>query len=122
MRPDKTRPTYSLFFPAAAASLDAVWQPPADVYRTRKGWLVKLDLAGVRPEDVQVSVSGDRLTVRGARRDWCLQEGCSHYQMEIRYSAFERCLTLPCDLDHARVSAEHRHGMLLIEVQPEGPK
>jgi len=42
--------------------------------------------------------------------------------MEIAYSSFERSLTLPCDLEHARVSAEHRFGMLLIEVLPEGAK
>jgi HSP20 family protein len=122
MRPDKIRQTFSLFFPAAEAAHDTAWHPPADVYRTRTGWLVKLDLAGVRPEDVEVHVSGDRLTVRGTRRDWCLQEGYCHYQMEISYSQFERSLTLPCDLEHARVSAEHRLGMLLIDVQLEGAK
>jgi HSP20 family protein len=122
MRPDKTRPTYSLFFPAAEAAHTTAWHPSADVYRTRRGWLVKLDLAGVRPEDVQVSVGGNRLTVRGTRRDWCLQEGYSHYQMEISYSHFERSLTLPCDLGNARVSADHRHGMLLIDIQLEGEK
>jgi HSP20 family protein len=122
MRPDKIRQRWSLFFPAAEAVSDTAWHPPADVYRTQAGWLVKLDLAGVRPEDVQVSVSGNRLTVRGSRRDCSVQEGCSHYQMEIAYSQFERSLTLPCDLDRARVSAEHRHGMLLIDVQLQGEK
>jgi HSP20 family protein len=120
MRPDRIRQLQSLFFPIAETARAGTWQPAADVYRTRQGWLVKLDLAGVRPEDVQVSAQGSRLTVRGTRRDWSLQEGCCHYQMEIAYSHFERSLTLPCDLEHARVSAEHRHGMLLIEVQLEG--
>jgi HSP20 family protein len=122
MRPDRIRKLQSLFFPAADTARAGAWQPSADVYRTRQGWLVKLDLAGVRPEDVQISVQGNRLSVRGTRRDWSLQEGHCHYQMEIAYSRFERSLTLPCDLEHARVSAEHRHGMLLIEVQLEGAK
>ena len=39
--------------------------------------------------------------------------------MEIAYSHFERSLTLPADLDRARVTAEHRHGMLLVHVEPE---
>ena len=42
--------------------------------------------------------------MRGSRRDWCLEEGCHQYQMEISYSRFERCLTLPTDLERARVS------------------
>src|SRR5262249_32001761 len=66
----------------AAEERGEAWQPPADVYRTRGGWLVKLDLAGVRPEDVQVSVSGPLLTVRGMRRDFTASEDCCCYQME----------------------------------------
>jgi len=119
MRPDLVRVMQSLFLPAAEAARGAAWHPPADVYRTPGGWLVKLDLAGVRPEDVEVTAGGRQLTVRGTRRDWCLEEGCSQYQMEIAYSHFERSLTLPADLDRARVTAEHRHGMLLVHVEPE---
>ena len=120
MRPDRIRQLQSLFFPFAETARAGAWQPSADVYRTRQGWLVKLDLAGVRPEDVQVSVQGNRLTVRGTRRDWSLQEGCSHYQMEIAYSRFERSLTLPVSLEQTRITAEHRQGMLLIHIRPEG--
>jgi HSP20 family protein len=119
MAQDLIRFMQSLFPPAGKPGSTGVWQPPADIYRTRRGWLVKLDLAGVRPEDVQVTVHGDCLTVRGIRRDCSLEEGCRHYQMEIAYSTFERSLTLPVNLDRARVEAEHRQGMLLIHIRPE---
>jgi HSP20 family protein len=105
--------------PGPQAPRGAAWQPPADVYRTRYGWLIKFDLAGVRPEDVEVSVSGSRLTVRGVRRDLSLEEGCQYYQMEIAYSRFERSLTLPINLQDARIEAEHRYGLLLVYVRPE---
>ncbi len=108
-----------LFFPAARAVTDVVWQPPTDVYRTRRGWLVKVDLAGVRPEDVELTVSGNRLTVRGTRRDSCVEEGCCHYLMEISYSHFERTITLPVTLENASLSVEHCHGMLLVTIQLE---
>jgi HSP20 family protein len=103
----------------APAAGDAYWQPPADIYRTPKGWLVKFDLAGVRPEDVELLASGSHLIVRGLRRDWCVEESCRCYHMEISYSHFERSLALPCNLDGARISAEHRHGMLLVRIYPE---
>jgi HSP20 family protein len=119
MANDLIRLMHSLFLPAASAVQEIVWQPPADVYRTRDGWLVKLDLAGVRPEDVQVRVSGSRLTVHGLRRDWCQEEGCRHYQMEISYSEFERTITLPLNLEQMDVTAEHRLGMLLIHIRGE---
>jgi HSP20 family protein len=120
MAHDLIRLTHSLFLPAAQAAREAAWQPSADVYRTRDGWLVKLDLAGVRPGDVEVSAGGGRLTVRGVRHDCCVHEGCCHYQMEISYSRFERSLTLPADLERAQIDAEHRDGMLLIHIHQEG--
>jgi HSP20 family protein len=117
MAQDLIRFMQSFFLPAAQAAGGTAWQPPADVYRTRDGWLVKLDLAGVRPEEVQVSVGGDRLLVRGVRRDWSLEEGCCHYQMEIAYSRFERSITLPVNLERTDICAEHRHGMLLVHIR-----
>ncbi len=107
----------SLILPLAQSLREAHWRPAADVYRTPDGWLVKLDLAGVRPEDVQLSVAGSRITARGVRRDWCVAEGCDHYQMEIAYSRFQRTIELPIDLVDARLSFEYRHGMLLIRVR-----
>jgi HSP20 family protein len=119
MAQDLIRLMQALFLPAAQGCRDAPWSPPADVYQTRQGYLVKLDLAGVRPEDVQLALSGNRMTVRGVRRDFTTEEGCSYYRMEIAYNRFERTLELPCRLEHARVSTDYRDGMLLVYVRPE---
>ena len=108
-----------LFMPAVEAARQRDWQPSVDVYRTRSGWLVKFDLAGVRPEDVEWSVRGSALTVRGVRRDCMIEEGCSHYRMEIAYSRFERQIEIPGDLTTARVSTEHRDGMLIVRIRWE---
>jgi HSP20 family protein len=103
-----------------ALATTPTWQPKTDIYRTAWGWLLKFDLAGVRPEDVQLTRRGNRLGVRGIRRDWCLEEeGCHCYQLEIAYSQFERQVVLPADLQQAKIDAEHRHGMLLVRVQLE---
>lgn len=109
----------SLMAPSAAMTEEGAWQPSADIYRTRDGWLVKFDLAGVRPEDVHLQVEDGHLTIRGMRRDWCVAEGYSCYRMEIAYSHFERSLALPCDLDRAQIVAEHREGMFLLRIQTE---
>lgn len=121
MAGDFIRIKQSFFFlPAAQPTSGPVWEPPTDIYRTRRGWLVKFDLAGVNPEDIQLQLSGSRLTVRGIRRDSCLEEGCHHYQMEISYSRFERAVQLPVLLEQASLAVEHRHGMLLVHIQMEG--
>lgn len=96
------------------------WQPSADVYRTRDGWLLKFDLAGVRPEDVQVTVCGRRVSVSGVRRDLMVEEGCSYYSMEISYNRFQRSLEIPADLERARITLEARDGLLLVRMITEG--
>jgi HSP20 family protein len=122
MGDDLIRLMHSLFRPHPEAVRETIWQPAVDVYQTRDGWLVKFDLAGVRPEDIRVRVAGSDLTVHGTRRDWCLEEGCCHFLMEIAYSRFERTVSLPGNLEQARVTMEHRHGMLLVRVRTEAPQ
>jgi len=96
------------------------WQPSADVYRIPDGWLLKFDLAGVRPADVTVAVKGRRVSVSGVRRDYVMEEGCSYYSMEISYNQFERSLVMPADLANARVTLEARDGLLLVRLITEG--
>lgn len=92
------------------------WQPLIDVYRTLSGWLLKVDLAGVEPKDVTLELKGRCLRIRGQRRDWCLEEGCHFFRMEIAYSHFERLIELPDNLDQASITSEFQHGMLLIRI------
>lgn len=97
------------------------WRPAADVYRTRHGWLVKFDLAGVRPEDISLSIQGRRLILQGCRRDYVTEQDCRCYTMEISYSRFERTIEMPDDLSNARISAEHHEGMVLVRIEEAKP-
>jgi HSP20 family protein len=119
MSRDLIRIMHALFLPAARRYRPALWQTSADVYRTRDGWLVKFDLAGVRPQDLTLSVQGPYLTVEGTRRDCVTQAECNHYQLEISYSSFRRTLELPCDLDQAQLATDYDNGMLLVRIQTE---
>jgi HSP20 family protein len=110
---------HSLFLPAADTFRETHWRPAADVYRTRSGWLVKFDLAGVRPEDIELRARGNALTVSGRRRDCTLEEGCRYHRLEIAYSRFERTVELPFDLDALPINTEYRDGMLLVHIQTE---
>ncbi len=116
MAKDLTRLMHALFLPAAHPCREGQWCPPADVYRTATGWIIKFDLAGVRIEDLSIEVHGNRLRLRGTRRDQSYEEGCYYYQMEIAYSQFERVLDLPCNLQRADIATEYRDGMLLVRI------
>ncbi|HLY72982.1 MAG TPA: Hsp20/alpha crystallin family protein [Planctomycetota bacterium] len=99
---------------------EAPWAPRADLYRTRGGWLIKVDLAGVHPTQIDVALQGSRLIVSGSRRDEVVKEGWQHYQMEITYSRFERVLELPESGEGWSFHSQYRQGMLLIELKREG--
>jgi HSP20 family protein len=109
-------------FPTTGMGPEAVWRPAVDVYRTERGWLLKFDLAGVRPQDVTLKVHGNRLTIQGVRRDLTTEQGCSHYRMEISYSHFERTLELPGTIEPASIATDYRNGMLLVHLTTEADK
>jgi HSP20 family protein len=109
-----------LFLPGAAAQRERGWLPSADIYRSRRGWLIKLDLAGVRQGDVSVNVNGKLLLISGCRRDLVVGRDWNQYSMEISYTRFERAIELPCALERAEISTELSDGMLLIYVIPKG--
>jgi len=114
---DKVQRTSIFFLSRASDFHEAVWMPGVDVYRRPTGWLVKCDLAGIRPEDVAISLQGSNLSICGIRRDPMVEEGWEHHSMEIPYGRFERSIALPEDLGEARISAHYRDGMLLVRVR-----
>ena len=93
-----------------------LWNPAADVYRTRDGWVVKLDLAGVKSDDIEITLDGALLRVSGLRRDSFCGEGISHYQLEITYSRFEKIIQFPCSIERATVERDYRDGLLLLRL------
>jgi HSP20 family protein len=111
---------HSSRWPTFLAERPLPWAPSADIYRTKDGWLVKFDLAGVQIADVMVTLRGRRLIVSGVRRDSFLEEGSTHYSMEISYNRFERSLLMPANLENARLSIEAREGLLLVRMITEG--
>jgi len=97
---------------------EACWRPSVDVYRAGDAWLVKIDLAGVRKEDIQVELNGRRLAVRGVRRDLTILDGQRAYSMEIDYNRFERIVELPINVETARFASDYRDGMFLVSITP----
>src|SRR2546422_3769970 len=96
-----------------------LWCPAADVYRTREGWIVKVDLAGIRPEDVQITIDGPLLRVSGSRRDSFCGEGVSHYQLEITYSRFEKTIQFPRSIEHSSIARAYNDGLLILRLHEE---
>jgi HSP20 family protein len=96
-----------------------LWCPAADVYRTDDGWIVKVDLAGIRPGDIEIRLDDRVLRISGSRRDGTCGEGISHYQLEITYSRFEKMIQFPRSIDHATVERDYRDGLLILRLREE---
>ena len=97
--------------------VEQFWYPAADVYRTRDGWVVKLELAGVVPDELEVRIEGDTLRVAGSRRDESFGETVSYHQLEITYSRFERAIRFPCPIEGASVERRYKDGLLILYLQ-----
>ena len=81
----------------------SLWNPAADVYRSGDGWIVKVDLAGIAADDLEIALDDSSLRIRGCRRDTLYREGFICHQMEITYSRFEKRIQFPCVIDGASV-------------------
>jgi HSP20 family protein len=95
--------------------------PAFEVKETKDAFVFKADLPGVEEQNLDVSITGNRITVSGKREAERTEEGDAWYTTERSYGAFTRSFTLPdtADVDHA--DAELKHGVLTIVV-PKRPE
>ena len=96
-----------------------LWNPAADVYHTSDGWVVKVDLAGVCSDELEIEISESLLSIRGCRRDTHFRDGFVYQQMEITYSRFEKSIQFPSPIEGATVRHDYSDGFLIIKVRRE---
>lgn len=97
-------------------SANAHWVPNTDVYRTDSGLVIKVELAGMRSTDLEITVEGNRLRIAGTRPDGCRAAKASFLVMEINYGPFESVLELPVGYDLSQAKASYLNGFLRIDV------
>ena len=92
----------------------ATWKPATDLLSAGNEWLVKMELAGVLPAEIQMVALRNVLHVKGRRRDLQIQKRYTCHTLEISYTDFERSITLPALIDAASIRCEYRDGILQI--------
>lgn len=90
--------------------------PAVDVYRRDGQVVVEMELPGAHPEDIDVRVHEDRVTVRAEVRHEEGVRGEGYFRTERRYGAVFRSVPLPVPVDPARAEATYRRGLLRVEV------
>jgi len=103
------------FRPVTMTTKQAVWEPPIDVYESNAEFMVLVALPGVDPEQLRVSLEGNRLQIEGHRY---LPVGaqCHIRRMEIPYGRFERNIELPAGRFEVG-NYEFVHGCLLVPLR-----
>src|SRR5436190_9029044 len=97
-------------------SARAHWVPNTDVYSTDSGLVIKVELAGMRSDHLEITVEGNRLKISGNRPDGCRAAKCNFLVMEINYGPFESVLELPAGYDLSQAKAAYLNGFLRIDV------
>lgn len=93
-----------------------VWQPNVDICETAEHVIVLAELAGVRLEEIDISVDGLVLSISGARRDAMRGRKQRVYVLEINFGHFERLVPLPSPVDAEAAKATYSDGLLEIKL------
>ena len=116
----------SLVAAGREVSANGHWVPNTDVYATDEGLVIKVELAGMRSDDLEITVEGNRLRICGQRTDGCRTAKCSFLVMAINYGPFECPIELPSGYDLSHAKAAYLNGFLRIDVpvmaRPESKK
>ncbi len=94
----------------------AAWLPPLDIYETKDRFVVHVELAGVDPDSVEVTVEDSTLIVRGERQFYRDVPDDAFHRVERRYGPFARSLSLPQTANANAIEASFDRGVLTIEV------
>jgi HSP20 family protein len=119
MQRDMNRLFSSLGMPLYASKGDGErvsWMPALDVVKQGDDLLIRAELPGVKPEDVDVSVTDDVLTIKGSRKEERRYEEGEYVRRESSYGGFERQVMLPQGTKAEDIRGEYRDGILEITV------
>lgn len=87
-----------------------------DVYQTPEMIVVKSMIAGVRPEDLDISITRDMVTIRGSREEERVVEEGDYLAKELYWGSFSRTIQLPEEIDVDESEAIEKHGLLILKL------
>ena len=112
------------FLPAAwrrVPSEDLVWAPSIEVVEKEDKFLIKVELPGVKEEDINISLAGNTLTIEGEKETESEVEKKGYYYTESSYGSFSRSMTIPSTIDASKIEANCDKGVLEITL-PKTPE
>ncbi len=102
--------------------LEGNWAPAIDVYDSHDDIMIKADLPGMNKEDIEVTIHGDTLIIKGEKKIENKVKEEDYIRTERFYGNFNRTLTLPSEIDHEKVNATYKDGVLELILSKKEEK
>lgn len=112
----RSEPQRSVFVEEENFSSDAEGQLTIDVYQTDNEIVIKSTIAGVKPEDLDVSINNDMVTIKGERKNEEVVNADNYYYQECYWGHFSRSVVLPVDIISDKAEASLKNGILTIRL------
>ena len=90
--------------------------PVMDVKETPEGMEIEVEVPGLKPEEIEVSLSGDVLTIRGEKKEQREEKKDNYHLLERRFGSFQRSLRLPASLERDKIKASQKDGILHLSI------
>ena len=110
------QPSRNVFVEEENFSSDAEGQLTIDVYQTEGEIVIKSTIAGVKPEDLDVSINNDMVTIKGERKNEEIVNAENYYYQECYWGHFSRSVVLPVDIISDKAEASLKNGILTIRL------
>jgi HSP20 family protein len=88
-----------------------------DVYQTPTDIIIQTMVAGVKPEDIELSIARDIITIRGQREESRTIDEDNYFSKELYWGKFSRTISLPAEVEPEEAEATEKHGLLTIRLQ-----
>jgi HSP20 family protein len=101
--------------------LDRVWSPAVDIFDSKDNLMVKADIPGLSKDDIDVSVQGDMLIIKGEKKKEHEVKEKDYVRTERFYGSFHRAIRLPSEIQADKVDATYKNGVLEL-ILPKSEK
>ncbi len=99
------------------------WQPVVDIYETETSTFISADIPGVKKEEISINIEENTLIFAGDRKAKVKTEKDKFHRTERFFGKFKREFVLPASIDHEKINADYKDGVLTIEIpKPEEQK
>ena len=105
------------FMPSATVFGKGKWGPKLDISEGRKDIIVKAEIPGIEAKDLDISIDGRLLNIRGEKKQENTDQDETYYRVERSYGYFNRTIELPGEVDREKVDASYKKGILKIKLR-----